>query len=86
MTTFGSSQEETDVPDEGMKIAAKVRRETATIDGISVKLQIHEQQMAQLQKEIESLKGLYSTLMNMYATLQAQRAQELQGRGTGPTA
>ena len=82
---FGSTQKE-EVPDEGMEIAAKVRRETATLSGVSVELQIQKQQIKRLSDELETLTNLYKTVMGMYETLQRQRAIELNKMvGHGPT-
>lgn len=86
MTTFGSTQEE-EMPDKGMIISKRVARNAATFEGMNIELQIQKQQIIALQEKTESLVGLYSTLINMYQTLQAQRAVELNNMvGHGPTA
>lgn len=83
--SFGSTQEE-ELPDENMVIAKQVKRKTATLAGLSAELQVQKQQIAQLNTELSSLKNLYNTVINMYQTLQNQRAVELNARlGGGPT-
>lgn len=82
---FGPTEKE-ELPDEGMVIAKKVARKTATMTGISAELQVQKQQIKHLTEKVESLEGLYKTVINMYETLQRQRAAELNMRvNRGPT-
>ena len=85
MSTFGSTQEE-ELPDEGMIIAKRTARNAATMTGMNIELQLQKQRIEDLYKKLESLHGMYNTLLNRYNTLEAQRAVELSRMyGNGPT-
>lgn len=87
MSTFGSTQEELNVPDAAMIKATKMKQNTATLNGLSVQMQIMEQRQDLIFQKLESLEGLYRTVIGMYETLQRQRALELNKMvGNGPTA
>lgn len=84
-TTFGSTERPDELP-EHVKIAQKVRRQTATIEGCSATLQIQAQQIKRQQEELNTLKNLFMTLQGQFQQFQTQRAIELQGMvNAGPT-
>lgn len=63
-----------------MKELAAVKnmaRKTATVQGVSIELQVQKQQINTLNDKLDSLIGLISTLQNQQNTFQTQRAIEL---------
>lgn len=83
---FGSTEKE-ELPDEGMVIAKKVARKTATIAGLSTELQIQKQQIKHLHEQLAHMNNYVQTLQLQFDDFKKQRAIELAARlGGGPTA
>lgn len=84
-TTFGSTTKE-ELPDEGMVIAKKTRDKTATMAGVSITLQIHEQRFKDLYDKLRNMENYCRTLEKRMEDFQKQRGIELQARvNGGPT-
>jgi predicted RNase H-like nuclease (RuvC/YqgF family) len=82
---FGPMDREEEVP-EDVKIAKKVRDQTATIVGCSTELQIQKQQIKHLSERIDSLQNQMMTLMQEVKMLRELHAQHLQSvLNGGPT-
>jgi len=59
--------------------------EKATVHGIAVELDVMKQRLAATHEQMQSLIGLYGTLLGEFRQFQTQRVIELQSRGTGST-
>lgn len=84
MTQFGSTQKE-EIDDDIIR-AKKVRDKAATLAGMNVQLQIHEQRFHDLYEKLRSMEAYCKTLELRMEAFQKQRVAELQARvGHGPT-
>ena len=90
MTTFGSTEKDEvkrrDELPEHVKTASRVRKETATLAGLSVTVQIQEQRIKTLIERLDRSEKLFMTLKGEFEQFKQQRAIELQRMvGGGPT-
>ena len=81
---FGPTEKE-ELPDEGMVIAKKVARKTATIQGLSAELQVQKQQIKHLQETLEHTTRLVQTFQGKLDAMQRNYAIALQDKFRGGT-